>query len=385
MWGGGKLNATSILLEPLRDAAVNALIQNLLGEGEVPEQVRDTLRRAGEGNPLFVEEMLAMLLDEGRLRRGDGDRWNTVGDLSEIETPATIQALLAARIDRLSDDERDLLERASIVGRLFSREAMGGLSSDGATLDKLLGALVRKDLIRPDRTAEDAFRFRHLLIRDAAYLGIAKEGPSTSCTSATPSGWSRSGGAAPRVRGSPRLPPRAGPPVPRRAFSIGRSYSGPCARAADLLSSAGRRASARGDVPAAVGLLTRAYALLGDDEPRRLALASDLGAALRDTGELTRADLVLSRAIDEAKAAGDRRTESLALIEFAFLRLQTDPGRTEEVLGSAERAVAVFRELEDELGLSKAWSLVANVHWIRCRFGRWKRCGAGARACREGR
>jgi class 3 adenylate cyclase/tetratricopeptide (TPR) repeat protein len=368
-WGGGKLNATSILLEPLPAENVEVLIENLLGESEVPEQLRRSLREYGEGNPLFIEEMLAMLFDEGLLHREDGGGWQARSDLSEVEAPPTIQALLAARIDHLSASERDILERASIVGKLFSRQAIDALVSEGTALDVQLAALVRKDLIRPDRAAEEGFRFRHILIRDAAYVGLAKEGRAE--LHERYAGWlEREPGGRLREHEEVvgyHLEQAHGyraelAPADDRTRAL-------AARAAMVFASAGRRAFSRGDMSAAVGLLTRATVLRSDDLAGRLELASDLGAALRDTGDLVRADAVLSQAIEEAAAAGDRRSEFLALIERAPLRLQTDPeGGSDEVLETAEDALEVFRELEDELGLSKAWSLVAYVHWLRCRY-----------------
>jgi class 3 adenylate cyclase/tetratricopeptide (TPR) repeat protein len=368
-WGGGKLNATSILLEPLPDENVELLIENLLGESEVPEQVRRSLRETGEGNPLFIEEMLGMLLDEGLLQREDGNRWRARSDLSEVDVPPTIQALLAARIDHLSASERDILERASVVGKLFSREAIDELVSEGTPLDERLAALVRKDLIRPDRAAEEGFRFRHILIRDAAYAGLAKERRAE--LHERYAGW---------LEREPRGRLREHEEIIGYHLEQAHGYRAElapaddrtralAARAAVLFASAGRRAFSRGDMSAAVGLLTRATLLRRDDLAGRLELASDLGAALRDTGELVRADAVLSEAIEKAATSGDRRSEFLALIERAPLRLQTDPeGGSEEVLEIAADALDVFRELEDELGLSKALSLVANVHWLRCRY-----------------
>ena len=178
-WGGGKLNATNISLEPLKADECEKLIENLAGQAGLPREVEQRVIAAAEGNPLFVEEMVAMLVDEGRLVRDDG-RWRAVGDLSQIEVPATVQALLAARLDTLHGNERRVLETAAVIGRTFWRGALTHLLA-GELADSLgasLSALVRKELIRPELASfhgEEGFRFRHILIRDAAYQALPKE------------------------------------------------------------------------------------------------------------------------------------------------------------------------------------------------------------------
>jgi predicted ATPase len=158
-WGGGKVNATSVLLEPLTSEETELLIDNL---AHLEEGLRARIREAAEGNPLFVEEMVALLQESG-----DG----------EVTVPPTIQALMAARLDQLEGDERNVLQCGSVEGRVFHRGAVQELSPDEARLPVRLSALVRKELIRPDKAqlpGEDAFRFRHLLIRDAAYDALPK-------------------------------------------------------------------------------------------------------------------------------------------------------------------------------------------------------------------
>ena len=108
-WAGGKLNATSILLEPLSDDECTQLVANLVGEADLANEVRARIAGAAEGNPLFVEEMLSMLIDDGLLIREDG-RWVVVGDLAAVPVPPTIHALLAARLDQLGGDERASIE-----------------------------------------------------------------------------------------------------------------------------------------------------------------------------------------------------------------------------------------------------------------------------------
>ena len=178
-WAGGKLNATSILLEPLDGEAASSLVDNLLGRADIPVAARARILDAAEGNPLFVEEMLGMLIDDGLLRFQDGV-WRAVEDLANVTVPPTIQLLLAARLDRLDAEERAVIERGAVEGKVFHTGAVATLASDALrpSVPSRLLALARKELIRPDRAefaGEDAFRFRHLLIRDAAYHALPKE------------------------------------------------------------------------------------------------------------------------------------------------------------------------------------------------------------------
>src|SRR5881394_3877630 len=161
-WGGGKLNATTILLEPLSSAESDELLERLLGEGPFDPDLKQRIREAAEGNPLFVEEMVALVEESG-----DG----------EVTVPGTIQALLAARLDQLEPAERGVLERGSIEGRVFHRGAVQALAPEETQVESRLTGLVRKELVRPDKAqlpGEDAYRFRHLLIRDAAYEALPK-------------------------------------------------------------------------------------------------------------------------------------------------------------------------------------------------------------------
>jgi class 3 adenylate cyclase/tetratricopeptide (TPR) repeat protein len=369
-WGGGKLNATSILLEPLNDDHVDRLIENLLG-GEVDEDVRRNLRRSGEGNPLFVEELLAMMVEAGLIRHGDGG-WHTAGDVGGVRAPPTIQALLAARLDRLGPQERAVADRAAVIGRIFSREALAALA-EGAELDDRLGELIRKDLIRPERadlSGEESYRFRHILIREAAYNGIPKDARATLHERLA--AWleqARPGRLreyeeilgyhleqAHRYRAELA-------PADAHTRALG-------ARAADLLASAGRRALARGDPHASVGLLTRATILLADDVAARSELAPDLGAALMEVGDLVQADAVLARAEAAAVVAGAKSLELRAHLQRCWLQLRAEPKvGAASVQETAEKAIETFEQLHDDVGLARAWSLLGGVYWFASRWG----------------
>jgi class 3 adenylate cyclase len=370
-WGGGKLNATTILLEPLPAPEVDLLMENLLGSREVAEEIRNRLSAAGEGNPLFVEEMLSMLIDDGRLEQRDGG-WGTTGELDEVEAPPTIQALLAARLDRLGSGERHVLECASVIGKLFSGEAVAALAqTDDPGAD--LTALERKDLIRRDRTGsgQETYRFRHILIRDAAYQALAKERRAELHERSA--AWLRAARPGREKEFAEILGYHLEQAHRYRAELAPQDLQTRelARRAADLLGAAGKRAIARGDMPAAASLLTRATILLANDEEARLELAPDLGIALLESGELARADGVLANAVAAAVQRGDSRLEFRARLEHAAVRVRVDPQLGgDELRRTAEEAIRCFEELGDEVGLARAWLRLSDVHWIASRWAK---------------
>jgi class 3 adenylate cyclase/tetratricopeptide (TPR) repeat protein len=372
-WMAGKPNASLIMLHPLTTSQTEGLIGKLLGGAWPPAEALAQLVEVAEGNPLFAEEMLRMLVDDGLLRRDNGG-WIIAGDSATVDIPPTIHALLTARLDRLDQEERAVIERASVVGRQFWWGAVAELSPDEQRggLGGRLQSLTRKELIRPDRSdlsGEDTFRFAHILIRDAAYRGIPKA--IRADLHERFADWvvekfrDRAGEyeeiVGYHLEQAHRALSELGP-ANQRSRTLGR-------RAAVPLASAGRRAFARGDMPAASNLLFRATSLLHRQDPERLRLLPMLGKALRETGQLGRADAVLTEGIDLADAAGDRRVESLARIERALLRDYTDPSSDpDELRRVAEQSIGVFGELGDDEGLAKASSLLAEVHWTHGRF-----------------
>ncbi len=369
-WAGGKPNAATISLEPLSENECSTLVANLLGTTELPAEAGERIQQAAEGNPLFVEEMLSMLIDDGLLTRDDG-RWVAAPDLSLVSVPPTITALLAARLDRLAAEERAVIERASVVGKVFYRGAVLELSPEELRpeIGRLLTSLVRKELVRPDRSTlpgEDAFRFRHMLIRDAAYEAMPKELRAEL-----------------HERFANWLEWVAGDRIAEQEEILGyhleqsHRYRAELraqderdrelgARAATRLASAGRRALARGDVGGGANLVERAASLLPPTASERLELQIDLGTALRDLGEFERAGALLEEVISEAEQAGDRRLRARVVVERAFGQVNTDPQiRMEAIARAIRSAVPVFEELSDQRGLAQAISYLATLElWL---------------------
>jgi class 3 adenylate cyclase/tetratricopeptide (TPR) repeat protein len=343
----GRPNAETVTLEPLAESEADELIAGLLDGEPVADEARARIRQVAEGNPLFVEQLLATFAEKGEVER----------------VPLTIQALLAARLDALPDDERDLLERASVVGLEFEWEALAELAPERRRpAGAQLAALVRKELIRPHEAIEDTFGFRHMLIRDAAYERIPKE--LRSDLHERFAGWLECRGeefdeiVGYHLEQAYRSVAELGPPGDR-AHSLAE-------RAAERLGASGRRAYARGDTPAAANLLDRATALLPSDDRRRLSLLPSLGRALMEAGQLEQADSVLSEAVKSGRGGGERGGAADAAVALSYVRLRTVPQTShEEVARQLEDAMRVFEELGDEAGLARALSVAGTLGFWR--------------------
>jgi class 3 adenylate cyclase/tetratricopeptide (TPR) repeat protein len=341
-WGG-----QAIALEPLSDAESDQLIEERARGSQLEVATRIRIRRVAEGNPLFVEQLLAM--------RAEGD------DLEQV--PPTMQALLAARLDALPETERDLLERASVVGLEFEWEALRELTHDGRRPPGVqLAALVRKELIRPHEAIADTFRFRHMLIRDAAYERVPKE--LRSDLHERVAAWLDGRGDEFEEIIGYHLEQAY-----RCLVELGQSGDRGkrlAERAAERLSAAGRRAYGRADTAAAVNLLERAGALLPQHDRRRLSLLPTLGRALLESGELERSDSTLSEAVEDARAVGEQLVAADAAVALSYLRAHTVPELSDEqVAHDLEGVIHVLTGLGDEAVLARALSLAGTLRYWR--------------------
>jgi AAA ATPase domain len=330
-WGGGKVNATTMLLGGLRKDEATQLVENLL-VARVDSTMSEQIAAAAEGNPLYLEEMLTMVA-----QNGDGD----------VTVPPTIQALLAARLDRLEADERRLVECAAVQGQEFRCDALKHLAPEPLTerLTDTLQSLVRTDVIRP--IAEQTFRFKHLLLRDAAYEALPKErradlherfaewleAESTELEEILGYHLERAYGYRVELG-----------PADERASRLAR-------RAATVLAASGRRARDRADVPATINLLERVVRLLPDGDADAVALYPDLATAVADTGNFERAE-ELYRA---AEGLRDRATALRARVRRTWLDVMRGGG-TAEAVDPLEAAVAEATRLGEPSILAEALS-----------------------------
>jgi class 3 adenylate cyclase/tetratricopeptide (TPR) repeat protein len=364
-----------IELEPLSDEESARIVEHLLGEAPFPDEVRDRIVTAAEGNPLFVEQVLSMMIDDGLVRR-DEDRWVPTGNLSDLAIPATIQALLAARLDLLTQEERAVVEPSSVIGLLFEARAVEELVPDPvrADVETHLLAMTQKQLVRPEPDeADQDYRFHHILIRDAAYQGILKRARATMHEQFAT--WAEQVNRE-RERQSQfdeilgyhfeqayQYLSELGP-LDDHGRDLGR-------RAAERLSVAGRRAFARGDMAAAANLLRRATGLLPEGDRARLELLPDLGEAMMETGEFAWAEVFLDEAIEGATPLGDERLRADAVLTrlLAQHHVAGDFGswRAEVEIATTE-LIPLLEGLEAHAQLAKAWRMVAWIHAPVCRW-----------------
>jgi class 3 adenylate cyclase/tetratricopeptide (TPR) repeat protein len=337
---------SGLVLGPLSAEESQALLDEIAREWPLDETARERITEAAEGNPLYVEQMVAML--------AEGEPPDAI--------PPSIHALIAARLDRLPVEERGVLERAAIAGKFFPRSAVLQLSpeEEHADVDTRLLSLVRKELLAPRPGPGNRYRFRHVLIRDAAYAGIPKE--LRAQLHERYADWAARTNAG-----------RAGELDEIVGYHLEQAYRyreqlGPlddharslAGRAGDLLGAAGRRAFARDDMHAAINLLDRAVALVTGQTPARLELIRELSSAFWAIGEIGRAEALLNGLVEAASALGDRRIAQHALLEGAHRRSVFErDADIEELATVAREAVRVFEELGDDDGLASAWRRVS--------------------------
>jgi predicted ATPase/class 3 adenylate cyclase len=330
-------------LEPLSALESRELLDELGEATDLDEETRTKISEAAQGNPLFVEQMLAML----------------DGESGELSVPATIQALLAARLDQLGSDERSVLECAAVVGEEFWAGAVRELTQSDPS--PALVELVRTDLIRPRESllrGQDAYEFVHLLIRDAAYATTPKE--TRADLHERLAGWLHAKDEEQGVRHDEiigyHLEQAHGyrielGPADDETGRLGR-------RAGEHLAAAGHAAYLHGDNPAAISLLSRAAQFLPAGETARFDVLADLTTAFLENGDQKRARAAMA----ELRASGDPLRSAFARVQEWLLEFQAeDLTATAEAARDAESAIEVFERGNDHRGLARAWLLLGEI------------------------
>ena len=353
----------SVMLTPLSALEAEELLEHLRGETEVGPDLLGRITEAAEGNPLFVEQLLAMITENGAAT-------------GELAIPPSIHALLAARLDRLAPEERAVIEGASVIGKEFWRGAVSDLLADAdrGSVGASLMTLARKEFIEPGRSifpiggrlpvsphpdprrclsrraegdeGPDARAIRQLARATPRASGRASWTRSSATTSSRPSGTGRSSGLSVRAPPSSRRGPASGwrPPAVERSLPAATS---PQPQASSRVPS---RSSRR---------ITRAEA----------ELLVELGSALMMTGDFTRAGDVLNEALAIAETTGDAQLEARALIEREFHKIFAGPEDASRTIREVTaRVIPILEEAGDDLGLARAWRLRSEVavrasHW----------------------
>ena len=377
-WGGGKLNATSVQLEPLSESESAELVDNLAGAGELDDAARRHVVEAASGNPLFVEEMLALVLEQG----GDAGRVRGAADdpgaaRRSARPPARRRA---QRCSRRRRSRGKVFHEATRWRARFGRRP--------TTCTGSLESLVRKELIRPDRplfSGERAFTLPPPPDPGCGLRGDAEGDARAACTNATRTG-SSAGSASERSSST------------RSSATTSSRHSG-TARSSGPIDADGRRSSVdeqptgseRRDGVRSCEAMHRPARISSRAPSRSSRRTTRCGSSSCPTSassqglDLTWADRVLTEAVEAAATTGDRRLAAHALVQRGLLRLFTDEEVTpRELLDVSERAVAVFESLGDELGLARAWRLASQAHYLDRRPGLMRRGLRSARSCMRG-
>lgn len=372
-WPGGRLNATSILLSPLSKKEGEQLVDHLLGSRGLDPDALAHITYLAQGYPLIVQEVIATLIERGVLRLLNG-RWIGTTDLTKESAPPTIQALLEARLDRLDQRDREVIELAAVVGEQFHDADIEALSPGipRAEVAACLDALVRQELIQPAHgvaaplAAEsgEGFRFRHITIRTVAYERMTQ--PVRAELHEQFADWlERTAGdrisqfdelMCYHLYQAYRYRRKMGPLDEKgRALAV---------RAGTRYAAAGQRAALRGDIYLTSTWLGRAAGLLPAGDPGRLPVLPSLADAVQSAGDLKRAMEVYEDIIETATVVGD---QSAALnAELGRLHVTAFQDIDEFLRRGPERIkqlIPLLEELGDRLGLAKAWYLLSYVDW----------------------
>ncbi len=339
-WGAGGANATTIALKPLRDDDSERLVVALSSQGLSPE-MRHTIAERAQGNPLFIEELVRMLLE---------------GSGPGASIPDTVQAVLTSRIDRLPQDERRVLQAASVIGRTFwpsSAAPLAGLSEEEAI--RAIEGLIKKEMVvvRPQSSIADEreYAFRHILTRDVAYGMLPK------------SQRQRAHGEAGRW-----LEARIGERVEEVVQTLAEHFlaAGDDTRAAAYLHRAANKARRLYASADALRLYDQAFdaAVKAGVPPREIIeLHLDRGEVRQLRGEYREALEDFERGLATARQAGDSTLE--AVLENRVGLIHHRQFRLDQAEAHFRRAATRAREVGDGLTLGLTLVDLANVAWDR--------------------
>ena len=369
-WGGGKLSALTVALQPLDVDESELLLEGVLG-GTVEPTLRDRLLTTAQGNPLFLGALVASLKADGLITSVDG-RWAATAELASVPPPPSVRALLEARIDRLPPADRALIGAAAVAGNEFGDEDLLDVTPDLDTEQRRerLGHLVARDLLSIERTGGKGrtYRFHHILLRDVAELALPKASRARDHRRAGEGLIERSGERLTEVEEIVAYHLET-------AFHLERELGKPDAplgrRTAAHLKAAGRRALGREDMAAAARLLGRALACLPAGDPERTELVWLRVAPLINLGRLSDANDQIADALVVAEAMGHETWRLRLTVAAEQVGWHSDPDHhdNERLTKVALDAIDRLGALGDPLGRARAFRLLGTAYFHGGRIG----------------
>jgi len=343
---------TKISLNPLSNMDSNMLLESLLALEELPPEMKSFILGKAGGNPLYLEEVIRTIIDDRAIERRDG-KWLAVKEVDEIDVPSTIQGVIMARIDRLEEEPKHILQCAAVVGRSFEHDSLSylvadgmtieetppGACSDNRTLNEHLENLEDMGFITPEEGSEAAFRFRHLLIQDVAYSAILKrrrrELHEGVCHYIEQTHWRR---------------------LDEFCEILAHHYSNSndMESAVSYLTRAGNknRKSSTGSAQSALRFFNRAQDILENSSqildahtPYRQEIHDGMGEAYKDLGQYEKALSSFEVVLTVAEQTKDLRMKAKALRQIG--NNKTLMGGWEEALVAYEGSLAIVRDLGD--------------------------------------
>ena len=367
---GERERSNRLVLQPLADSAAQQVVTNLIGAAGLPGTLMKRIVDAAEGNPLYVEQMLAMLIDTGAVRQ-EGGKWVGVQTQADIAVPPTIQALLEARLDNLQRSERAAAEPAAVIGLEFPQSAVQALAPQPlrSSIEVQLTALSRKHFIRPATTvdADSRYRFDHHLVRDTVYNGLLKRARATmhvefvkwadQVNAESDRGQEFEAILGYHLEQAYKYLGELGP-IDEAGAAIGRD-------GAKRLASAGRRAFQRGDMHASANLYSRAIKLMSEDDQIRLGLLPAYAEVHVELGDFAEARTIAAECLSKAQAKELARVKIAAEQVGMFIRLysgERGSNWSDDAQRVAQEAITVLTGTDAHDELSNSYRLIALVH-----------------------